>query len=377
MPTDIRELRVFMASPGDLANEREALRNLERRINAVFRERGVRVSILGWEEVQPEAGRPQELINPLVRECEIFIGLLNRRWGSETGTHSSGFEEEFEIALARRAVDNNPAIGMFFKEIQPDLLDDKGPQLTQVLAFQKRVRQERIVLYKTFSSPEQLELEIYDFLTPYALRLADEVSSSAVESGTLVAGSAATTVEPAGIESSEAVSSHAALDSSSGDPTRELDSAQQQIVHALNRFADMFSTGSSLEQSVRDRVTLVGTAFAQDQGLLRAHLANRLYSDREQLDLTVAEARLWYRTYFANLGTTGREGQIVPIWGALVGEDPDHFSEELILIIQDHDADVVRGGLRHMTKHAIRPETLWGGKRGTRSPSGRLLLGGT
>ena len=66
MPTDVRELHVFMASPSDLDDERDALRNLERRINAMFRERGVRVSISGWEEVQPEAGRPQELINPLV-----------------------------------------------------------------------------------------------------------------------------------------------------------------------------------------------------------------------------------------------------------------------------------------------------------------------
>ena len=136
MSTHVRELRVFMASPGDLDDERESLRNVERRINAMFRERGVRVSLAGWEEVQPEAGRPQALINPLVHECEIFIGLLSMRWGSATGTYSSGFEEEFEIALARRTQnDETPAIGMFFKTIDPERLADKGTQLTAVLAF--------------------------------------------------------------------------------------------------------------------------------------------------------------------------------------------------------------------------------------------------
>lgn len=150
MDKDLRELRVFMASPGDLTDERDALRNLERRLNAMFRGRGVRVSIEGWEEVQPDAGAPQELINPLVHDCDVFVGLLNARWGTPTDNDSSGFSEEFNIALKRRKEGGStPAIGMYFRDIDPERLRDKGPQLQSVLAFKERVETERLVLHKS------------------------------------------------------------------------------------------------------------------------------------------------------------------------------------------------------------------------------------
>ena len=347
-----------MASPGDLDDERDALRSLERRLNAMFRERGVRVSISGWEEVQPEAGRPQALINPLVHECEIFIGLLNMRWGSATGTHTSGFEEEFEIALARRAGDDTPAIGMFFRAIDSGRLADKGPQLSAVLAFQERVRQERLALYKTFSSADQLALEIFDFLAPYAMRLADEIASAGEETGSTVAGSVPTTVEPTDVEATEAAEAQSSEDS--GADTQELDSAQRQIVDALNVFAEMFTSDMPLDERARDRVTLVGTAFAKDQELLGTHHVNRLYSQRADLDLTLGEARAWYRTHFTNVSTTDREGRTVPIWGAIdIRDSRPRFIDELSNIAQDDDASVARGALRFMTAHTIRPEALW------------------
>ncbi|KJL23417.1 hypothetical protein RN51_01503 [Microbacterium oxydans] len=154
MEKDMRELRVFMASPGDLTDEREALRNLERRL---FRGRGVRISIEGWEEVQPDAGAPQELVNPLVHGCDVFVGLLNVRWGTPTDNGSSGFSEEFNIALKRRQESGTtPAIGMYFRDIDPERLRDEGPQLEAVLAFKERVEAERLVMHKTFSGADNL-----------------------------------------------------------------------------------------------------------------------------------------------------------------------------------------------------------------------------
>ena len=54
---------------------------------------------------------------------------------------------------------------------------------------------------------------------------------------------------------------------------------------------------------------------AKDQRFLGAHHVNRLYKQRANLDLTLGEARAWYRTYLANVGSTDREGRTVPIWG--------------------------------------------------------------
>ncbi len=329
-------------------------------MNATFRERGVRVSIFGWEEVQPEAGRPQELINPLVYECEIFVGLLNMRWGSETGTHSSGFEEEFEIALARRSEGLNPAIGMFFREVAKERLDDLGPQLIAVLEFQERIRRDRLALYKFFKNADHLALEIYDFLTPYALQLVHEVGSKAPDGATM-SGATPAAGEPIEMASSSEIAEPAGAEKSVNPTGRhEIDSAQRQILEAFKEFSGMFTGDGTPSEAARDRVALVGTAFTKDHGLLGTHHVNRLYKERAQLDLTMGEAREWYRTYFANVGTAKRSERTIPIWGLIdVSDIKDRFDSELGSLVQDDDDSIARGVLRFLTTNSIRPKALW------------------
>lgn len=354
MEKDLRELRVFMASPGDLTDERDALRNLERRLNAMFRERGVRVSIEGWEEVQPDAGAPQELINPLVYGCDVFVGLLNVRWGTPTDNDSSGFSEEFNIALKRRQESGiTPAIGMYFRDIDPERLRDKGPQLEAVLAFKERVETERLVLHKTFRGADNLALEVMNFLLPHALRIVDEVAASTADLGAGSSGSTPANDEPETLGSAE---TKIDADESAGDP----DSAQLQIVSALSSFSNLFLGQASIAPEVRDRVTLAAMAFAQDAGTLGAHHVNRLFSNRENLDLTLGEARIWYRTFFENYGMTERDQRVVPIWGLIEPDRlDDRFIAELGTLASDNDQDVARGALRFMTEHKIRPKSLW------------------
>lgn len=358
MEKDLRELRVFMASPGDLTDERDALRNLERRLNAMLRERGVRVSIEGWEEVQPDAGAPQELINPLVHSCDVFVGLLNVRWGTPTDNDSSGFSEEFNIALKRRQEGGTtPTIGMYFREIDPERLRDKGPQLEAVLAFKERVEAQRLVLHKTFSGADNLALEVMNFLLPHALRLADEVLASTTGLGSGSSGSTPANDEPEALESAGAKTDAVDPEDSGGEP----DSAQLQIVAALSSFSKLFLGGASIAPETRDRVTLAAKAFAQDAGTLGSHHVNRLFSDRENLDLTLGEARIWYRTFFENYGLVERDDRVVPMWGLIPPDRlDDRFIDELATLAGDDNPNVVRGVLRLMIEHRIRPKPFWG-----------------
>ena len=58
------------------------------------------IDLLGWEDTLPGYGRPQALINRDVEQCNLFIGLLWRTWGTPPAldsTFSSGFEEEFRL----------------------------------------------------------------------------------------------------------------------------------------------------------------------------------------------------------------------------------------------------------------------------------------
>jgi uncharacterized protein DUF4062 len=100
-----KTLTMFLASPGDLGSERQAVRDIVKEVNDLIgRPMRWHIELLGWEDTLPGYGRPQEHINEDVDRCELFIGMLWWRWGQPTGhgKYSSGFEEEYDRALTRR-----------------------------------------------------------------------------------------------------------------------------------------------------------------------------------------------------------------------------------------------------------------------------------
>src|SRR5213593_1691859 len=118
MSGQLQTLVVFLASPGDVPEERRAARDVVRRLNTALQPTlRLHIELLGWEDTQPGYGRPQEKINADVRVCDLFIGILAKRWGSATATHTSGFHEEFELAQGLRASTSTPEIWLFLKEL--------------------------------------------------------------------------------------------------------------------------------------------------------------------------------------------------------------------------------------------------------------------
>ena len=83
----LRRVGVFIASPGDVGCAREAVRRAVEHINRlVAKSQGFLFQATGWEDVPPGMGsRAQELINPYVDAAQIFVGILNQRFGSPTG----------------------------------------------------------------------------------------------------------------------------------------------------------------------------------------------------------------------------------------------------------------------------------------------------
>jgi len=149
----LRVLTVFLASPGDLAEERKIAREVVDQLNKAFRGIGWLVELLGWEDTLPGFARPQDVINQEVESCELFVGLLWRRWGQPTGspTYTSGFEEEFENARRRRLAGGAPELWIFFKAVDPALIEDAGDQLKRVLAFRKAQETSKELYYREFA----------------------------------------------------------------------------------------------------------------------------------------------------------------------------------------------------------------------------------
>jgi hypothetical protein len=118
-------ITVFFASPSDLQEERTASVEVVERFNNLYaKPLGFTVDLVRWEDVLPGMGRPQSQIDPHVRDCDIFIGLLWRKWGTPTGTFSSGFEEEYTIAKDRFESDGKPQLRLYFKKVDEGQLAD-------------------------------------------------------------------------------------------------------------------------------------------------------------------------------------------------------------------------------------------------------------
>lgn len=69
--------RLFIASPGDVAEERRRLLAGVREVNEYVKSLNVYLDASDWHSAVPGAERPQGLINEqLLQSCDIFIGIL-------------------------------------------------------------------------------------------------------------------------------------------------------------------------------------------------------------------------------------------------------------------------------------------------------------
>ena len=173
-------LTVFLASPGDLQEERNITRLSVERVNKILSRRvGWQIELLRWEDTSPGYSRPQNLINRDVDSCDLFVGILWRRWGQNTGEYSSGFEEEFIRARDRRRKTGKPEIWLFFKKIDEERIEDPGEQLKKVLDFKEEQIKLKELLFKEFGVSNKWDELIYDYLFDYVLK--QSASESQIE----------------------------------------------------------------------------------------------------------------------------------------------------------------------------------------------------
>jgi len=99
---------------------------------------------VGWEDTLGGVGRPQALINDDLKQCDYAVFVLHDRWGSPTGGgYTSGTEEEWTLAEELYVENKIRNIALFFKTVDSRQLRDPGKQLEAVLAFKKRIEEEK------------------------------------------------------------------------------------------------------------------------------------------------------------------------------------------------------------------------------------------
>jgi hypothetical protein len=164
-------VRVFIASPSDLRDERVIAKSVVDEFNNIWADTlGYQVELVGWEDAVSVFGRPQSVINKDLERCELFVGLLWKRWGTppdNLGNYSSGFEEEFVLSVERRKKIGKPEISLFFKDILPDLLIDPGQDLKKVLKFKDDVSASKELLFEKFLDSQEFQTKFRRCISNY------------------------------------------------------------------------------------------------------------------------------------------------------------------------------------------------------------------
>ncbi|MBE0627123.1 MAG: hypothetical protein IH606_20175 [Burkholderiales bacterium] len=185
--TDYRKIvKVFLASPGDLVDERVATKSVVDELNAMIADEfGYQIELVGWEDTVSVYGRPQTTINLDLKGCELFVGLMWKKWGTPpdvSGFYSSGFEEEYETSVKRRLSEGSPEISLLFKEINPAFLSDPGEDLKKVLAFKERLTAEKSILFENFADIRDFEKRIRRCIWNYVIRLrAQDINDASIK----------------------------------------------------------------------------------------------------------------------------------------------------------------------------------------------------
>lgn len=271
--------KVFLASPSDVDNERELARKVVDYTNKEFESFNIHLELYGWEYVRSQFGRPQATINDYLNKCDLFIGLLWRRFGSPSGKDAlTGFEEEYEEACSMKRAGQIDQVKLFFKEISRDYLSDIGPQLREVLNFKKKIKESKTIYYEEFKDENEWEVVLGKNLRHYVISKINKEEPPPTSSP----------IQAPISETSEGVNETKASENVT------------QIIESLNKTLKFLTDGDELKKDTNARLFLFSSALFYGDNLrtevLKTHEIQYIYKIRKHIVPIRQERKLILRT---------------------------------------------------------------------------------
>ena len=178
--SNVRLVKVFVASPSDVQEERKAIEPVIQEINQTLGRRvGLLLDLVKWETgTYPgiSAGGPQGVIDTQlpVETFDVVIGVFWRRFGTPTPSADSGSISEIERACESALRRSKPHVMVYFSErpAVPRRVDEID-QLRKVVEFREKV--EKLGLCVPYTTVQEFSDQLRKHLTTF---LHDQVSSS-------------------------------------------------------------------------------------------------------------------------------------------------------------------------------------------------------
>jgi hypothetical protein len=176
-------LRVVIASSGDAQAERRCLEAVTEELNrGVAAVLGLRLEIVGWETYAFPGFHiegPQDLIDSRLRieveDCDVFIGIFWKRFGTPLGGMQSDTEHAFRIAYGAWRTRGRPHIMVYFNQ-KPYAPTAKAEidQWNQVMLFKENFPEEG--LWWPYNGKDEFERLVRHHLTQWICQRGAPVS---------------------------------------------------------------------------------------------------------------------------------------------------------------------------------------------------------
>lgn len=158
----MKNIRIFLASPSDVSNERqivsEAIEDLQLTIGKT---RNIHLELIKWEtHSYPDIGDySQDVINNQIGSYSVLVGIMWQRFGTKTKNAGSGTEEEFDIAYKVFKKYGAPKIMFYFKASRAVRNKEELKQLGAIFDFKEKL-QNNGALYWDFDSVRDFERKL-------------------------------------------------------------------------------------------------------------------------------------------------------------------------------------------------------------------------
>ena len=157
---EVQLLRVFVASPSDVAEERKAIDPIVAEINqTIARRLKIMLDVVMWEtDTYPgiAPGGPQAVIEKQIDldNTDLVIGIFWRRFGTDTGFGNSGSSHEIKRACELSALRKKPHVMVYFCE-KPSIVRtlDEAEQQRKLFEFKEQLQRMGMLIWQFESAP--------------------------------------------------------------------------------------------------------------------------------------------------------------------------------------------------------------------------------
>ncbi|MDV3750712.1 hypothetical protein [Elizabethkingia anophelis] len=168
---NIKIFKAFIASPSDTTSEREICDKIFNEINSSLGTiYNFRLEPLKWEnDVRPtirDTDGQLEIFNQIGDEFQIFIGIMNKKFGNPTPRAGSGTEEEFNAAFNRYKKEQNLEVIFYFNDEPPKFMSDlKASELVKIEEFKRKIQP--LGIYGVYNGISDFEDKLRKNLTKF------------------------------------------------------------------------------------------------------------------------------------------------------------------------------------------------------------------